>query len=143
MTLRAPPAQFPSGEAGRGFVDDGDAGQCFCFVLIGGEKRGLFEQLRGKGAAGAGSRITGTPASVANCAARQTLSSGISSCNITMSAPAIRSAALSTSAGVRAALAPDATEIKFSPAVSTRISATPVWLAGSRETRSMLIPSRR
>ncbi len=72
---------------------------------------------RGKGAAGAGSKITGTPASVANCAARHMLASGTSSCNITMSAPAMRSAAWSASAGVRAALAPEATEIKFSPAV--------------------------
>ncbi len=62
--------------------------------------------MSGSGAAGAGSRITGTPASAAIFAARKTVFNGVSNCNTSMSAAPIRSACLSTSSGVSDVIRP-------------------------------------
>ncbi len=93
------------------------------------------------GRAGAGLRTTGTPISPAFRTAASTVASGDSSWTRTISAAANASPAASTSAAERSALAPEATEMLFSPRSSTVIKAMPEGDAGARATKRVSIPS--
>src|SRR5512141_3278198 len=77
------------------------------------------------GQAGAGLSTTGTPFFPAFRAAASTVPRGDSSWRRTMSAASNAPSALATSSTERSALAPDATEMLFSPRSSTLIRATP------------------
>ena len=83
---------------------------------------------RSRPGAGAGFRIPSAPVARAPRSASRTDGRGISELTRRTSPRARRNEARAfrTSAGSRAALAPEATEMRFSPASSTRTSATPV-----------------
>jgi len=74
-----------------------------------------LSSLSGKGRAGAGLRMTRTPALAARSAAACTVSSGVSSCITSTLAPAKAFFAFFTSAGESRPLAPEATAMLFSP----------------------------
>ena len=93
-----------------------------------------FRSLSGSGRAGAGLRMTRTPAFAAIAAAAWTVSNGVSSCATNTAAERMTFAAFFTSAGASSAFAPPATAMLFSPSLATKMSATPDGAALSRRT---------